>query len=222
MATFAALQKQIEKLTAEAARLKQKESRSVIAQIQQAIAEYGFTPADLFGAPTKSRTPAGKRVAAAPKSKEQRAVRPGAGIAKYRDPATGATWTGFGRAPAWLAGAQDRTPFLIAQAGGKGNGVASPGVGGKRAARKAVVRSAAAAQDTAAPENNTEQRKARKTASKKASAKKASATPARQEKAKPADKPVAKKASVAAGKRSRSKSAAGTAAAPAEASSAGV
>jgi len=33
---------------------------------------------------------------------------------KYQHPKTGATWTGHGRAPAWIAGAKDRTKFLIA------------------------------------------------------------------------------------------------------------
>jgi DNA-binding protein H-NS len=33
--------------------------------------------------------------------------------AKYLDPKTGATWSGRGRAPAWLAGARDRSKFLI-------------------------------------------------------------------------------------------------------------
>lgn len=33
--------------------------------------------------------------------------------AKYLDPASGATWSGYGPAPAWLAGAKDRTKFLI-------------------------------------------------------------------------------------------------------------
>jgi DNA-binding protein H-NS len=33
--------------------------------------------------------------------------------AKYRDPESGATWSGRGPAPAWLANAKDRTKFLI-------------------------------------------------------------------------------------------------------------
>ncbi|BCQ25454.1 H-NS histone family protein [Caballeronia sp. NK8] len=33
--------------------------------------------------------------------------------ALYRDPQSGATWSGRGRAPAWLASVEDRTPFLI-------------------------------------------------------------------------------------------------------------
>jgi DNA-binding protein H-NS len=32
--------------------------------------------------------------------------------AKYRDPASGATWSGRGREPSWLAG-KDRTAFAI-------------------------------------------------------------------------------------------------------------
>jgi len=31
---------------------------------------------------------------------------------KYRDPRTGKTWSGRGRAPRWIQG-EDRTPFLI-------------------------------------------------------------------------------------------------------------
>ena len=33
--------------------------------------------------------------------------------AKYRDPATGTTWSGRGKEPAWIKGAADRTPFEI-------------------------------------------------------------------------------------------------------------
>lgn len=37
---------------------------------------------------------------------------PNASVAKYRDPKSGATWSGRGRAPAWIASAKDRTRFL--------------------------------------------------------------------------------------------------------------
>ncbi|WP_245933167.1 H-NS family nucleoid-associated regulatory protein [Caballeronia novacaledonica] len=36
--------------------------------------------------------------------------------AKYEDPKSGATWSGRGPAPKWLASAKDRTRFLIKQA----------------------------------------------------------------------------------------------------------
>jgi DNA-binding protein H-NS len=58
--------------------------------------------------------------------------------AKYRDPKTGATWSGRGPAPAWLGGAKDRTKFLIAGAAdtalARGAGTVSKA---KRAAKKA-------------------------------------------------------------------------------------
>jgi len=60
-----------------------------IARIQQLIAENGLTMADISAAPTrKSGALSGKTVAP-----------------KYRDPATGATWTGRGLKPKWLSSA---------------------------------------------------------------------------------------------------------------------
>ena len=48
-------------------------------------------------------------------SAKKRAPKTSAGgkvAAKYRDPATGATWTGRGVAPKWIAG-KDRVQFAI-------------------------------------------------------------------------------------------------------------
>jgi DNA-binding protein H-NS len=50
--------------------------------------------------------------------------------AKYRDPKTGATWTGHGRAPGWIAGVKDRTPYLVAGAS-EAKAAAAPGKRGK-------------------------------------------------------------------------------------------
>lgn len=33
---------------------------------------------------------------------------------RYRDPKSGATWTGHGRAPSWIANAKDHSKFLVA------------------------------------------------------------------------------------------------------------
>lgn len=77
----------------EGARLKELEQ--VIAQVKQIVADYGLTAEDI-GLSSKT------------KAKARRTVAP-----KYQDPKTGATWTGRGRAPAWIAGKNvDR--FLIA------------------------------------------------------------------------------------------------------------
>lgn len=43
--------------------------------------------------------------------------------AKYRDPKTGATWSGRGRAPAWIAKATDRSKFSITASGKAGGAV---------------------------------------------------------------------------------------------------
>jgi len=58
------------------------------------MAEYGVTAEDLG-------------FMEAPTSRPRPPVQP-----KYRDPATGQTWSGRGRAPAWIAG-KDMTQFLI-------------------------------------------------------------------------------------------------------------
>jgi DNA-binding protein H-NS len=69
----------------------QREERSAaIAQVKALMAQYGLTLADL-----------GTRAAAAPK----RSGSSGKVAPKYRDPATGDTWTGRGLQPKWLRAA---------------------------------------------------------------------------------------------------------------------
>ncbi len=69
---------------------------------------------------------------------------------KYRDPKSGATWSGRGPAPAWLASAKDRSLFLIAGAGdqaGASKGAGTRGAAAKKAGaakREAVIVKAAA------------------------------------------------------------------------------
>ena len=122
-----------------------------------------------------------------------RGYRTGPQPAKYRDRKSGATWSGKGRAPAWLANVRDRTKFLIEEEG------ASPVAGGAtKAARKAsaVAKKANAAKKTS-----------RKVAVKKITAKKAAATKNESKKSTPiqsaaaSKKVAAKKAGSAAKKR---------------------
>lgn len=72
------------------------ELKGAIAKARELIAQFGLSEADIFG---KAKA-AGERKAASP-------VAP-----KYRNPATGATWTGRGKPPLWIAG-QDRAQFQI-------------------------------------------------------------------------------------------------------------
>lgn len=87
-----------EALEREIAQARQNEISSAVAKVRELVAEYGLTVQDVFpgrGAKT-SVTKSVSKVAA-----------------KYRDPATGQTWTGRGKAPKWIEG-QDRSPFVIA------------------------------------------------------------------------------------------------------------
>ncbi|MFV8599186.1 H-NS family nucleoid-associated regulatory protein [Ralstonia pseudosolanacearum] len=72
-----------------------KELETVIQQVRQVVTEYGLTAEDLGLAPRRGRG-AAKKVSVPP---------------KYRDPKAGATWSGRGRAPAWIGKNRDR--FLI-------------------------------------------------------------------------------------------------------------
>lgn len=83
MATYKELKAQAEALLKQAETARRAEIAAVVAEIQARMKEYGITVADLGGAKkTKSR---------------------GAVAAKYRNSATGETWSGRGRAPRWLA-----------------------------------------------------------------------------------------------------------------------
>lgn len=86
----------LEKAIAEA---RQNEISAAVTKVREIVAEYGLTVQDVF--PGRS----GK--SGASKSGASKVA------AKYRDPATGQTWTGRGKAPKWIDG-KDRAQFVIA------------------------------------------------------------------------------------------------------------
>lgn len=91
-----------EQLDQEIESVRANEVASVITQIQDLMAAYGLTTDDIAGKKRRGR-PAGSTQS---KSKATANV-----PAKYMDPKTGKTWSGRGRAPAWLGKNRDR--FLI-------------------------------------------------------------------------------------------------------------
>lgn len=93
MSTYKELMVQKAKLEAQIEAARAQELEAVTQQVRQVMAEYGLTAEDL-GLALKKKT---KRAVVAP---------------KYRDPKTGATWSGRGRAPAWIDG-KDYAAFLI-------------------------------------------------------------------------------------------------------------
>ena len=96
MTTLAELIKQKEALEAQIANTRQAELADAINKVKALVAEHGLTQKDVFGGSKKSKnSSAGGKVAA-----------------KYRDPSSGQTWTGRGKAPKWIDG-KDRAQFAI-------------------------------------------------------------------------------------------------------------
>lgn len=92
LAQKAALEKQAAELEKALQEARRAERAGVIAQIKSLLAEHGLTVADLG-------LKAGK-VAGVPSSNAGRKVAP-----KYRNNATGETWTGRGLQPKWIQAA---------------------------------------------------------------------------------------------------------------------
>lgn len=97
-ASYKELLAQREALEQAIAQARQNEISAAVTRVRELVAEFGLTAQDIFPGRTA-------------KSSTQKVVSKVA--AKYRDPATGQTWTGRGKAPKWIDG-KDRTPFTIA------------------------------------------------------------------------------------------------------------
>lgn len=97
MATYKELLKQQEALALQVEEARKREISDAVSQMRQMVSEFGLTERDVF--------PSGRRSGG---------TRTGGKVApKYRDPATGQTWTGRGKAPKWIDG-KDRSKYLIA------------------------------------------------------------------------------------------------------------
>jgi len=84
-------------LAVQIAAARETELAEALTQARRLVQEYQLTETDLFSG-KKTRRQSGKpRAAVAP---------------KFRDPASGATWSGRGKAPRWIAD-QDRARFVI-------------------------------------------------------------------------------------------------------------
>ncbi|MDR0934049.1 MAG: H-NS histone family protein [Burkholderiaceae bacterium] len=95
MSTYKQIQDQIRQLQQQAEVLRKKELGNAISQVRAIMAEYGLTISDLgiIGKKKGGRA----RVPLAP---------------KYRNPSTGETWSGRGKAPKWLD-TKNKEKYLI-------------------------------------------------------------------------------------------------------------
>ncbi len=100
MTSYKELLKQREALEQQINEARRRELSDAVAQVRALVAEHGLTAQDVF--------PSGKAA-----GKAGRSSTAGTKVApKYRDPATGQTWTGRGKAPKWIQN-QDREKFAI-------------------------------------------------------------------------------------------------------------
>lgn len=118
MSSYKELKEQAEDLMRQAEAARKAELNAVLADIKAKMATYGITVADLAGkvrAAKGSKAKAAKAVKPA-KVKPAKPRKPVA--AKYRNSATGETWSGRGKAPKWLvameAGGRKREEFAVA------------------------------------------------------------------------------------------------------------
>ncbi|QBE67553.1 H-NS histone family protein [Pseudoduganella lutea] len=95
MASYQEIKAKIAELERQAEELRRAEREGAIQKIRELMQNHGLSVQDLAGStkkqPKKDRSPV---------------------AAKYRDPKSGATWTGRGRAPLWLNG-RSKDDFLI-------------------------------------------------------------------------------------------------------------
>ena len=96
MVTYKELKAQMAELQVQLTAARQAEFQMVLEDIQAKVAEYGFTEQEIFG---RRRG----------RSQNPKSLSP----AKYRDPTSGATWSGRGRAPNWIKDAKNRDRYLV-------------------------------------------------------------------------------------------------------------
>ncbi|MGN6387958.1 MAG: H-NS histone family protein [Burkholderiaceae bacterium] len=97
MSSYRELQAQIEQLQKRAEEARQKEIDQVVAEIKAKMEEYGLSVDDLQHTQKKRGARKAGTSTVAP---------------KYRNEATGESWSGRGKPPKWIAG-KDKSKFLI-------------------------------------------------------------------------------------------------------------
>jgi DNA-binding protein H-NS len=92
------LQEQAEAITA-------KQASATLDRIRDLMEKHGLTIADIEAHIGQNKRGAMRGATIAARAETSTAT--------YRDPKTGATWSGHGRAPAWIAKVKDRSRFLV-------------------------------------------------------------------------------------------------------------
>ncbi|RQR34839.1 H-NS family nucleoid-associated regulatory protein [Burkholderia sp. Bp9142] len=105
MPTLEAIQMKIKRLQEQAEAMKAKQASATLDRIAELMQKSGVTVADIEAHIGGRKRGAGRRNASA--------AHAAPATAKYQNPKTGATWSGRGRAPAWIAHVKNRSRFLV-------------------------------------------------------------------------------------------------------------
>jgi DNA-binding protein H-NS len=179
MATLEQIQMRMKKLQAQAEALLAKRAQAAVDQIRELMLKHGLTTKDI-----EARAKARREAKAAGRklsngTSKLAANAKGKMPPKYRDPKTGATWSGHARPPAWIKNVKDRTRFLIDGATLAGHEVASatkPAVKARKAAAKKASAVKAVSKKATGGKTSVKTAVATKAVARKSTAKKASAT----------------------------------------------
>jgi DNA-binding protein H-NS len=114
MSSFKELLAQREKLDSQINAMMQREKSDGVAKAKAIIEQFGLSVSDLFGRKGATKGKRGRPAKNGTKvaSKKRVGKKRGKVAPKYKNPVTGETWTGRGKAPKWIAG-KDRSKFAI-------------------------------------------------------------------------------------------------------------
>ena len=96
MQSYKSLLQQRQALDQQITQARKQEMSGAVSQVRALVAEFGLTAQDVFPSGRGRSASSGTKVAP-----------------KYRNPSSGQTWTGRGKAPLWIAN-EDREKYLIA------------------------------------------------------------------------------------------------------------
>ncbi|PMS17479.1 histidine biosynthesis protein [Trinickia dabaoshanensis] len=123
MPTLEAIQAKIQRLQEQAEAMKAKQASVVLGRIAELMSKNGISVEDIEAYVGNNKDGA---IRGKPATTQTSSV-----AAKYQDPKSGATWSGRGRAPSWIANAKNRDRFLV-----DGNVAGMPASAGDKAKSK--------------------------------------------------------------------------------------
>ncbi|MFT3963100.1 H-NS histone family protein [Propionivibrio sp.] len=150
MESYQSILAKISVLHKKASELRESEKKRAVAEMRKLIELYDVKASELF---SNAPAAAGRAVPAPAKKTAP---------PKYRDPATGKTWSGRGKRPTWLVG--DKDAYLIDAPAGLAGKAQKPKAKVQAKAKPAAAKKPGAAKTTAKPKSAAKRKPVQKTA----------------------------------------------------------